>query len=396
MDHGGEGKLQLSPTVNLPAEELKALLDDYQNATGSQMIVVIEACHSGSLIPILSAPNRAVITSAKADEKAYFFEKKGFSRFFTDYLLKGASFYESFTLASRDQDKLRGKNLNFQTAGGMGITAQTPQLDDNQDGTFTTTDGDWLKQVYVISQFATADATLTVDNQTPSTTLTVGQTITLQAKATLTQGTVRRVWAVIRPPAMASVLDTNGTPILAFPRLNLGSSADNPEMWQAAWNEAVYNGNYVITFYAEDNEKNIASSEQDTVLTVSGGIDPPSQAQVQIHLDKTRYQRGEAFQATLTEDLGWGYDLYAAVVMPDGTFFTLKETNEFRSANEAQPWYGQRKPHSSLTLLDLTLPTSLSPGQYCLYGILSPEQNDVFETQEQGLWVMEQQCFEVF
>jgi ligand-binding sensor domain-containing protein len=396
MDHGGEGKLQLSPTVNIPAEELRALLDDYQNTTGNQVIVVIEACHSGSLTPILTAPNRAVITSAKADEKAYFFEKKGFSRFFTDYLLKGASFYESFTLASRDQDKLRGKNLNFQTAGDRGITAQTPQFDDNQDGTFTTTDGDWLKQAYVIGQFATADATLTVDNQTPSTALTVGQTITLQAKATLTQGTVRRVWAVIRPPAMATILDTNGTPILAFPRLNLGSSADNQEMWQAAWNEAVYNGNYVITFYAEDNEKNIASSEQDTVLTVSGGIDPPSQAQVQIHLDKTRYQRGEAFKATLTEDLGWGYDLYAAVVMPDGTFFTLKETNEFRSANEAQPWYSQRKPHRSLTLLDLTLPKNLSPGQYCLYGILSPEQNDVFETQAKGLWVMKQQCFEVF
>jgi len=172
--------------------------------------------------------------------------------------------------------------------------------------------------------------------------------------------------------------------------------ADNPEIWQATWNDAVYNGNYLITFYAEDNEKNIASSEQDTILTVSGGIDPPSQAQIQIHLDKTSYQRGEPFKATLTEDLGWGYDLYAAVVMPDGTFFTLKESNEFRVANEAQPWYGQKKPHSSLTLLDLTLPTSLSPGQYCLYGILSPEQNDVFETQEQGLWVMEQQCFEVF
>lgn len=92
---------------------------------------------------------------------------------------------------------------------------------------------------------------------------------------------------------------------------------------------------------------------------MTGGIDPPTQAQVQIDLDKTRYQRGEPFKATLTEDLGWGYDL-------------------------------------SLTLFDLTLPTSLPTGQYCLYGILSPEQNDVFETKDKGLWVFGQQCFEVF
>lgn len=72
---------------------------------------------------------------------------------------------------------------------------------------------------------------------------------------------------------------------------------------------AVYNGNYQITFYAEDSDGNIASSTPDTVLTVNGGIDPPAHAQVQIAIDKDRYQRGDYFQATLTEDLGWGYDL---------------------------------------------------------------------------------------
>jgi len=202
---------------------------------------------------------------------------------------------------------------------------------------------------------------------------------------------------VIRPPAIAQILDTSGTPILAFPRLNLGPSPETPEIWQVTWNEAVYNGNYLITFYAEDNEKNIASSEQDTVLTVTGGIDPPTQAQVQIHLEKDRYQRGEVFKATLTEELGWGYDLYAAVLFPDGqNFMTLKNTNELRPLNEAKPWYAQRKQSSAITLFDLTLPADLPTGEYCLYGILSPEQNEVFKTLEKGLWVMDSKCFEVF
>ncbi len=165
MDHGGEGELQLAPTLQISAEDLKPLLDDYQDATGNQLIVVLEACHSGSLIPKLirklPAPNRAIITSAKADEKAYFFEKKGFSRFFTDYLLKGTSFSEAFQLATRDQDKLRGKNLQFQTAGGTGMTTQTPQLDDNSDGKYDPTqDSNWLKTVYVNGEFTTADGHL--------------------------------------------------------------------------------------------------------------------------------------------------------------------------------------------------------------------------------------------
>jgi len=397
MDHGGEGKLHLAPNLQISAEDIKPLLDDYQNTTGNQLIVVLEACHSGSLIPALTAPNRAIITSAKADEKAYFFEKKGFSRFFADYLTKGTSFSEAFQLATRDQDKLRGKNLQFQTAGGTGMTPQTPQLDDNNDGKYDPTqDNNWLKTVYINGKFTTADDTLAIENLTPAATLSVGQTVQLQAKATVAQGTVKRVWAVIHPPKLAQVIDTSGTPILAFPRVNLVQSTESPDTWQTTWNDATYNGNYTLTFYAEDNEKNIASSEQDTTLTVTGGIEPPTQAQVQIQLDKTRYQRGEAFKATLTEDLGWGYDLYAAVVMPDGNYFTLKNTNELRAVKEAKPWYAQRKQSQSVTLLDLTLPTDLPTGQYCLYGILSPEQNDVFEAMNQNLWVYGQQCFELF
>jgi len=397
MDHGGEGTLKLSDATTLTVEQLKTMLDDYQDDTSNKLIAVIEACHSGSFIEPLSAPNRAIITSVKASEKAYFFEKKGFSRFLADYLLQGASFYESFQLASRDQGKLRGKNLKFQTAGSStAITSQTPQLDDNQDGIFTTDDGEWLKQVYINGKFVTADYTLAVINQTPATTITTEQAVTLQAKATLTQGKVKRVWAVIRPPKMNLVLDTNGTPILAFPRLELRQSPDNPEIWQTTWDDAIYNGNYSITFYAEDNEKNIASSEQDTELTVTGGIEPPAQAQVQVHLEKTRYQRGETFKATLTEDLGWGYDLYVAIVMPDETFYSLKNTNGIRAVNQAKPWYAQRRQHGSLTVLDLTVPENLLAGQYCLYGILSPEQNDVFKALKQNLTVVGQQCFEIY
>jgi len=409
MDHGSEDKLHLAPNLQLSAEEIKPLLDEYQRTTGNQLIVVLEACHSGSLIPELTAPNRAIITSAKANEKAYFLEKEGFSHFFSGFLRSNGSFLEAFRLATPEQDELRSK-LQYETE-------QTPQLDDNNDGKYDPTqDGNWLKTVYINGNFPIADDTLVIKNLTPAATLSVGQPVQLQlrAKVTVVQGTVNQVWAVIYPPKMAQILDTSGTPILAFPRVNLVQSTESPNTWQATWNDATYNGNYTISFYAKDNEKNIASSKEDTILTVTGGIVPPTQAQVQIHLDKTRYQRGEQFKATLTENLGWGYDLYVAVDFPesqDRYYFTGKNTNELRGVKKTRPWhtlalhreadampwfYPLRKQGQAITLFDLTLPKDLPTGQYCLYGILSPEKNDLFEAKTKKLTIDGTQCFEVF
>ncbi len=64
--------------------------------------------------------------------------------------------------------------------------------------------------------------------------------------------------------------------------------------------------------------------------------------------------------------------------------------------NEARKWFGQRIQNKRQTLFELTLPDGLPTGEYCLYGIFSPERENVFETLAQNLWVMEQRCFEVF
>ncbi|KHD05148.1 hypothetical protein PN36_05545 [Candidatus Thiomargarita nelsonii] len=65
--------------------------------------------------------------------------------------------------------------------------------------------------------------------------------------------------------------------------------------------------------------------------------------------------------------------------MPDGNFIALKNTNQLAALNEATKWRGHRSQNAPLTLFDLNLP-NLPKGQYCLYGILSPEKENVFET----------------
>ncbi|OQW94658.1 MAG: hypothetical protein BWK79_05165 [Beggiatoa sp. IS2] len=388
VDHGAVDKLQLSEVEKLGVVDLKALLDDYQTMTGNEMIVVVDACYSGVLLEQLTAPKRALISST-SNGLAYFerTEKQGFSRFLAKGLDKGMPFMEAFTYANREQEKLLG-DMSKLLAGSIDPTTSLEQVPKYDDGS----NGNWLSSLYLNNiTLVTGDDTLAIVGVTPAATLTAGESFLLQAR---TSGRAKQAWVVLRPPKINLLLDSSGTPILAYPRIDLEQTTDNPELWQITWSDAVYNGTYQITFYAEDNDSNVTSSEQNMVLTVSGGIDPPDQAQIQVSTNKDRYQRGEPLTAQLTENLNWGYDLYAAVVLPDGNFLALKNTNELYGANEAKKWLKMRKQNSTTTLLDLTLPEDLPTGQYCLYGILSPEQQNVLEMQSS--WVWEQKCFEIF
>jgi len=375
VDHGKSDKFQLSKNGYLGVDEFKTILDDYQNETGNEVALVIEACYSGTLLSKLKAPNRAIISST-GDDLAYFdrMSHSAFSRYFAKGLWKGMSFWEAFEFA-------RDKHTKYVQSVDQ---VQNPQWTDG------TEDGQWLRELFINGNFTIADVTFTVEALTTSTMLSVGQSIELSAKTSLDKNETKRLWAIIKPPKVSLVLDSYGTPILAFPRVRL---YEKDGIWAATWQDFAYNGNYEISFYAEDKAGNISSSDAITV-SVSGGIDSPENSSVNITLAKDRYQRGELLKAELTEELGWGYDLYAAVLLPDGNFFALRDTNKVADLNKAEKWVSDRTAHSPVTLFELNLPENLPTGQYCFYGILSPERENVLETVP--LWVMSQRCFEVF
>jgi len=122
--------------------------------------------------------------------------------------------------------------------------------------------------------------------------------------------------------------------------------------------------------------------------------DNPLTIVVQVILEKDSYQPGEYFKAELTETLGEDYDLYAAILLPNGTdFIALENTNQFAQLNQPKKWSAPRK-QESIKLLSLILPKNLITGRYCLYGILSPKYELVLEMKEQ--WVMDRQCFDIY
>jgi Leucine-rich repeat (LRR) protein len=377
-DHGGPSRVLIAKNSYLEVEDFKAILDDYQNETGNQVALVIDTCYSGSLLQKLIAPNRAIISST-GDGLAYFdrSSKQGFSRFFAEGLLKGMNFSEAFNYAHKEQTKLVNSFFDDRD--------QNPQWHDGRDG-------QWLQNLFINRDFTVGDFTLTVSAITPSNKdLQADDTLPLMAEIIIAKGTIEKAWAVLKPPKINIVMDSYGTPILSFPRLKL-SRTQKENIWASTWGDAVYNGEYEIIFSAEDNEGNIDSSEPITI-NVIGGVESPEKSSVRIELEKESYNLGEHFQARLIEELGWGYDLYAAVVIPDGNFFALTKENEFAPVNEAAKWEKQRKPHSSVILLDLILPDNLPIGEYCLYGILSPEDESVLETVEMWEWTL--RCFEV-
>jgi len=389
IDHGGEGKLLLAENTTMSAEEFRGILDDYQQATGNQLVLLIEACYSGSHLPILAAPNRAIISSAKNDELAYFENQQGFSRFFTKNLLRGMNLLEAFEYSAQQQNRML-KKINEGLADSI---TQTPQCDDNGDGVYNTEDGQWLRQLMINGNIQTGDFTLAVKSLTPSTHLQVGEPFSLSAKASTASGHIKRVWAVIRPPRINLVLDSNNTPILAYPTQEL-SQTENEDIWTGTWSQALYNGEYEISFYAKDNDGNIEMSQESVDIFVTGGVEPPASASVDVVIEKDRYARGEPFKFELVEQLGWGYDLYAAVVLPDGQFITLEGTNKFAQLNQPENWLSRRESNEKVTAIELTLPFELATGTYCLYGILSAQGEDPLAVVDK--WVYSQKCFEVF
>ena len=85
-DHGGDRTFRINNTETLQATELDTWLDELQEHISGKVIVVYEACESGSFVPVLtptSGTHRVVITSASAGQSAQFVEGSiSFSDFF--------------------------------------------------------------------------------------------------------------------------------------------------------------------------------------------------------------------------------------------------------------------------------------------------------------------------
>ena len=104
-DHGGTGTFRMSGTETLSATDLDAWLDTLQSTMPGKVIVVYDACESGSFLPTLTPPEgkeRIVMTSTSPDETAKFVTQGSisFSSYFWTYIFNGINIMDAFDLTN--------------------------------------------------------------------------------------------------------------------------------------------------------------------------------------------------------------------------------------------------------------------------------------------------------
>ncbi|MFC1552383.1 T9SS type A sorting domain-containing protein [Candidatus Latescibacterota bacterium] len=148
----GEGSLdgmELSDGNSLTASHLHELLLSLESATGcDDIIIVVDAPHSGKFVSDLSKLGRCVITSANLGDAHYIAQGKlSFSQFFCNAASEGKSIRDAFLYTKKTLSKLPG-----------GLSGQDP-LVESDGNVIANESGDYLKtaQWYFGSSFGLQD-----------------------------------------------------------------------------------------------------------------------------------------------------------------------------------------------------------------------------------------------
>lgn len=203
VDHGGNGYFRMNEDAEmLSAPALNTELEKLQQKISGTMIIVYDACKSGSFINSPLNPSgtekRIIITSSLADQDAYFITQGSlsFSNLFWTHIFNGAFVQDAFNSV---KDFYNNKS----------IKNQTPCMKDNTDGSLSVgnhTNNYWESPVIKEPSY---------DNKNQL----------LKAKVEDEDG-VARVWAVIIPP-QDSKFDSASKAVLELPSVDLMPVADS-------------------------------------------------------------------------------------------------------------------------------------------------------------------------
>ena len=254
VDHGANGSFEISSNdINgdgekeiVYANELKNSIETFIKATNRDVVLIIEACKSGSFIPYFKESvykdKILLITSTKANQLSYIgkFGSVSFTKFLVDEILSGKNLYNSYSNAIK-----RLHNL-----GGV-YAKQVPAIYAKSDS---------LKNIMVGGDFSVANMNLTsinniyidgVENNT-NVDLRNKKYINLKVKLSTTSK-INRVWATVITPDF-TVNDGNfTTPDLTNYTQTLELNGTNEYVGSFyPPSPVMYSGEYDITFYVED------------------------------------------------------------------------------------------------------------------------------------------------
>ncbi len=262
-DHGGRGTFQVNENEILLAEkELKPWLDDLQAVMPGRVILIYDACYSGSFIPLLTPPpgkERIIITSSGPEEPAWF-HNNGLLSF--SWQFWAAVFFDASLYRSLDD------------ARGMMTGQQTVHLDANADGIgfiweemdIDRPDKLVIKDIIIGRGRVAASAPPVIGSVSGEQTLNGETSATVTAQEISALNPVVRVWAVILPPDYPLSPEQ---PVTDLPETSL-SDSDGDGVYEGTYDGFTVSGTYKIAVYAEDSEKLYSPPAQTTVVQTAG------------------------------------------------------------------------------------------------------------------------------
>ncbi len=254
-DHGGRETFYLNESEILRAQGrtpedpgLNEWLNQLQETMPGKVILIYDACKSGSFIPLLKPPpgkERILITSSAPDEDAFFLKSGilSFSYQFWAYLFRDGNLYHAFDLA---RVMMQGEQTAHLDANGDGIGYLRDEMDVDRNDKLVIED-------MVIGEGRTAAPnpppvirTVSVDRPDLD-----GETSALIRAGDIVASDIGKVWALIIPPGYHPNLQDQ--PITELPSIDL----EDPEgdgTYEGVYEDFTVNGTFKIIVHAEDIE----------------------------------------------------------------------------------------------------------------------------------------------
>ena len=254
VGNGDEETFQINDTESVSAPELDSWLNTLQTSIPGKVIVIYDACLSGSFLPQLTPPaekKRILISSASGSQPARFVSNGNisFSTYFWSRVLNGTNVRESF---------LHGKSaMTFSGA------EQIPQLDDTGNGVGNEkADGALAKKTTIGAGIMLAADDPIIGSVSPAQSLAGETSATLWAKDVTSTGTIDEVWAVITPPNYSG--GSSADPITDLPTINLTAVGNN--RYEGAYANFTSDGIYNIAIFAMDTKGMLSLPVQTWVI----------------------------------------------------------------------------------------------------------------------------------
>ncbi len=252
IDHGDTDSFQIFPGEILTAVQLKGFIDTFQTVKARKVVVMIEACKSGSFTNDLVSSGQDRIVVGSTSDQYQLMSRSGtdsFTQFFIDKLWEGESIFGAYTRA-----KQRLANM------GAPYNQQDPKLVEgvNLASSNVKIGGDFI--------VAGAMPEFTEKSLSAAIAANTAQGLFARIDPAYIQ-TIEKVWAVVVPPVYE--VTGSGTQTVQFPSVEMNDPVKDGK-YEGSYSAFSYNGAYQITFYARNMNGNVVTSAP-TIFTVTGG-----------------------------------------------------------------------------------------------------------------------------